>query len=669
MTKKLCIGLLLILCFASGCTLFRPSPVGTTTKYLDALKAGKYADMYRFLTSEAKSKVNEARFTSLYQTIYQQIGVTAVNLDLASDKKRWPVKKNRTEIPVQGTLATWTVGDIAVNQILRMVYEEKTWRIDWQATNILPQMTELNYRVVVSRSFPDRGNIYDRNGEIIAGAGPIYRIGLVPGKMTNPEGAIPRLAALLDFTPEQIQKILNQKWVKADHFVPLRSISRAEWQTKKDQLLAIPGVIVSSATGRIYTDAESLSPTIGYLGEISDKEFQAGIKEGYQHGDLIGKDGLEKRFERALAGKPGFTIRIVDQMGEEQAMVQSTEAENGRDLNLTIDMRLQRVIEKAMGDRSGMAVALNPRTGEVLAIGSFPGYDSSEFVLGRASNQVKQYLKDPLTPLLNRPLRGRYIPGSTLKPFTALAALEFDPKYNPLEKVNLPENTWKADPSWGSYSVRRVPRPSGLVDLYGAMKWSDNIYFAQLAYRMGSEPLFKMADRAGFGMKIPFVLDVTQSSLSRQNPITNTIQLADTGYGQGQVLMSPLHMTMLYAAIATDGKMRIPVLTSGEQAKIWFDEPLASPDHLALIKDVLKVTVQDRAAIAHVADIPGLDMAGKTGTAQNSNNTETGWFISYHPAVDPEMVLLVGVEKAVHGSHDALALTRQILTQYYELNP
>lgn len=666
--KKLCIGLLLILFLTSGCALFRSSPEGTVTRYLDALKAGKYTDMYRYLTIEAKSRVDEARFTGLYQTVYQQIGVTAVNLDLATHKKRWPVKKNRTELPVQGTLATWTVGDIAVNQTLRMVYEEKTWRIDWQATNILPQMTDVNYRVVVSRIFPDRGNIFDRNGEIIAGSGPVYRIGLVPGKMTNPETAIPRLAALLDFSPEQIQKTLSQKWVKPDHFVPLRSISRAEWQKQKNQLLAIPGVIVSSATGRVYTDVQSLSPTMGYLGEINDKELQTGIKEGYRHGDLIGKDGLEKRFERVLAGKPGFTIRIVDQMGEEQAMVQSTEAENGKDLNLTIDMRLQRVIEKVMGNRSGMAVALNPKTGELLAIGSFPGYDSSEFVLGRASNRVKEYLKDPMTPLLNRALRGRYIPGSTLKPFTALTALEFYPQYNPLEKVNLPENTWKADASWGSYSVRRVPRPAGAVDLYGAMKWSDNIYFAQLAYRMGSEPLFKMADRAGFGMKIPFVLDVAQSSLANQRPITNTVQLADTGYGQGQVLMSPLHMAMLYAAFATDGKMRIPVLTSGEQAQIWLDEPLASPEHLALIKDVLKVTVQDKAAIAHVVDIPGLDMAGKTGTAQNSTKTETGWFISYHPASDPEMVLLVGVEKAVHGSHDALALTRQILTQYYELN-
>jgi penicillin-binding protein len=179
-----------------------------------------------------------------------------------------------------------------------------------------------------------------------------------------------------------------------------------------------------------------------------------------------------------------------------------------------------------------------------------------------------------------------------------------------------------------------------------------------------------MAERAGFDQVMPFTLDVARSKLATNRPIPSTILLADTGYGQGQVLMTPLHLALVYGALGTDGRLRHPVLLSTEEkGKAWLEQPLGSEEHLALLRDVLKVTVQDPKAYAHDAHIPGLDMAGKTGTAQGVNKKEMGWFASYHPASDPELVIIVGVEEAIHGSHDAMDITKKVLKEYYQLTP
>ncbi|AZR73325.1 hypothetical protein BBF96_07980 [Anoxybacter fermentans] len=672
MRKKISIGLLMILIILliSGCVFFRPDPDETAQVFLRGLENGQYEEIYQMLSSEAKARVKKDFFVNRYRETYEQLGKIELKLEMVrpADGQKWEIKDNRVEIPVKGKMLTWTVGEINMDQILHLVYEEKEWRIDWKSTNILPQLSDLSYSLAVTRLPAERGNIYDRNGEKLVGPGIIYRIGLVPGKMENWDEAINSLAKLLDMTPERIEQALQQKWVRPDLFVPLRSITKDEWLTKKDKFLAIPGVLASSYEGRVYFGPKSLAPTVGYLGEINQKELQDWATEGYELGDKVGRTGLEKKFEKFLAGKPGYMIRILDKEGKEQAMVKFTRSQKGNDLILTIDQRLQKISELAMGERSGVVIAMVPETGEILALGSFPGYDVNEFLLGKSSTHLSKILNDPAKPLVNRPIQGRYIPGSTFKPLTALAALEFYPEYDPEKKVEISEDTWRAEPGWGSYRVKRVSRPTGPVDLYGAMKWSDNIYFAQLAYRMGSEPLFKIAERVGFGQKIPFTLDVAYSTLASRKPITNTILLADTGYGQGQILMTPLHLAIIYSAIATDGKLRKPVLLSiEEKAKVWKDT-IASSENLTLLQDVLKVTVQDETALAHTAYIPGLNLAGKTGTAQLSEGRVMGWFVCYYPASGPEFLLLVGIEDANNGSQEAIEVARQILMEYYQNN-
>lgn len=670
MKPRLTIGLLLVAVLLGGCAWFRPKPDETANRFVEYWKGGQYEEMYRLLTEERQVEVSEADFVKRYRTIYDAIGRIDLRAKLAEPAKgKYEVKENRTAIPVTGAIGTSTVGDILLDQLMGMVYEKKEWRIDWRPTLILPQLKEWEYRVKVTHTAGERGHILDRNGELLAGAGDLYKIGLVPGKIQDRAKAVAGLAALLHLSPQRIEQQLNQKWVKPESFVPLRSITRDDWQARKAQFLAVPGMLAASERGRSYFGPESLAATIGYLGEVSSKELETLTAKGYRSGDRVGRDGLEEKFEAQLAGKSGFTVQFLDGNGYEADRL-SSNPRRGQDLTLTIDLKLQQALDRAMGDRRGAAVALNPKTGEVLALASFPGYDPNEFNLGGGSTEVSRILDDPEKPLLNRVIQGKYIPGSTFKPLTALAALEFDPQYDPARKVELPQSTWQPDASWGNYVVRRVPRPAGPVDLHAAMKWSDNIYFARLAYAMGSEPLFQMAERAGFDQTIPFTLEAAKSRLASNRPIANGILLADTGYGQGQVLMTPLHLALIYGAFGTDGRLRQPVLlTTGEKGKIWREEPLGSEEHLALLRDVLKVTVQDPKALAHDADVAGLDLAGKTGTAQGVNKEEMGWFVSYHPAADPKMVLVIGVEEAARGSHDAIDIMKKALTEYYRLKP
>lgn len=658
----------MVIVVLSGCAFFRPKPDETAKTFLEHWKNGRYEEMYRLVTAGKQSEIPESDFVKRYQTIYDAIGKTELRVQMVGPEKgKYEVKENRTVIPLQGVMLTTTVGEIVVDQEMTLVYESKAWRVDWKPTFILPQLKEWTYRVQVNQVSGERGHIYDRNGEMIVGTEAIYRIGLVPGKILNREKAIMALSTLLHLSTQRIEQALEQTWVKPESFVPLRAITQEQWQMKKAQFLAIPGMLASNDSGRIYAGTPGLASTIGYLGELNAKELERLREKGYRSGDRIGRDGLEKQFEAQLAGKPGFKVRFLHQNGQEQEVI-SSHPQKGKDLNLTLDLVLQQVIEKAMGNRRGVAMALNPKTGEMLAMASFPGYDPNEFNLGGSTNRIREILESPDKPLLNRVTQGKYIPGSIFKPLTALTALELDPAYDPAKKVNLPQSTWQPDASWGSYVVRRVPRPAGPVDLHAAMKWSDNIYFAQLAYRLGSDRLFQMAERAGFETAIPFSLDVARSKLASQRPIPSTVLLADTGYGQGQVLMTPLHLALLYGALGTDGHLRQPVLLSTEEkGKIWIEEPLGSEEHLKLLQDVLRVTVQDPKALAHDAHIPGLDLAGKTGTAQGVNKKEMGWFISYHPATDPEMVLLVGVEDAVRGSHDAIDISKRVLQEYYQM--
>lgn len=431
MRKKifLCLLVSLLMFFVSGCNL--PEPDETAQLFLSRLVNEQYEDMYQMLTNEVKTQMTLEGFVSYYQNFYDKLGKTRLTLKIIKpNDEKWDIKDNRVTIPVEGMMLTWRVGDLSMNQNLKMVYEEKEWRVDWQSRNIFPQLTNLNHQLEITRTSAQRGGIYDRLGYELAGLGKIYQINMVPGKMEDWDESIKTLSELLDLSIAKIEKTLQQKWVRPGLRVPLRSITNEEWLSKRDDLLEIPGLLASSSENRVYYSPYSLAQTIGYLGEISRTELNNLEMKGYEVGDLVGRAGLEAKYEDILAGKPGYMLRIVDENGKEQSMIKFTRSMNGNDLFLTIDKTLQQISESAMTGRRGVVIAMSPQTGEVLTLASIPGYDINEFLLGKSSIRLKEILNDPFSPLLNRTIQGKYIPGSTFKPLTALAALELESEYD-----------------------------------------------------------------------------------------------------------------------------------------------------------------------------------------------------------------------------------------------
>ncbi|MFW5856216.1 MAG: penicillin-binding transpeptidase domain-containing protein, partial [Bacillota bacterium] len=618
--------LLIAILSITGCS--KPEPDQAINKYLEAYQKMDFTEKYNMVTQQTREMITEVQFVNKYEDVYEKLGITDLNITvLKSDEIQWNVVDNKVEIPLKIDFSTWKVGKITVNQNVKMVYIDKQWLIDWEVDDIIPQLQSLNDRIDVIRTLPVRGNILDRKGNPLSQESTVYAVGIFPGKAENLDSSINQLAKLINLNPASIKKLLQQTGVKPHHFVKIYYISETEFEQKKADLMSIPGVDYATdfRYARTYIELTGLSSTLGYLGEINKGELEEKYTEGYQIRDLVGRIGLEKVMENKLRGKPGYLLRVLNSQEEERSVIKFTRPVPGEDITLTIDRRLQTIIERILQDFKGCAVALKPDNGEVLALASFPGFKATDFNLAAysrkrlsgliSSTDINQLLLDKTQRLFNKPVTGLYIPGSTFKVITALTALEYDDTYDPEKKVNIPDDIWKAEAGWGNYVVKRVPRPEGPVDLTAAMKWSDNIYFARLAYNLGSDKLYKMADRLGFGETIPFIFNTGSSSLARIRPIINSITLADTGYGQGEVLMNPLHLSLIYSALATDGKMKSPVLLKdASEINIW-KEKIADEKNIKLLQKILKVNIEDETAYAHPAYIEGLNMAGKTGTA------------------------------------------------------
>lgn len=664
---------LLAVLLISGCSI--PDPDQTAENYINFFKQQNYSKMYEMIDSKSRQAISQEDFIKKYKEVYNKLGVKDIKISLISNPENtgFEIKDNRSILPLTGNFITWKVGLIDVSFELNMVWQDNKWWVDWDPDDILPGMTDITDTINVIRKQPLRGHIFDRNGVALTEEKSVYTIGIFPGRADNIENSVSLLAEKLGLDKKSIMRVLQQDWVNPDHFIKLCYISKEEWQEKKDELLSIPGVNYARDFhyARLYSGLKSLASTIGYLGEINSNELAEMKEKGYVIRDMVGRTGLERAYEEKLHGKPGFIIQIIDNKGQEKKVVKFTRPDHGEDLYLTIDYRLQSIVEQTMEENKGCVIGLNPDNGELLAIASFPGFTATDINLAAysrirltdiiKSKRIKDLMTDKDRPLFNRALQGKYIPGSTFKLITSLAALEYFPEYKPEEKIEIPEETWQAEAGWGNYHVRRVSRPEGPVNLKSAMKWSDNIYFAKLAYDMGSTPLFKIANKLGFERDIPFILNTSSSRLAINKPILNTITLADTGYGQGEVAMNPLHLALIYAGVATDGKIMIPqIVKKEEEGQIWISK-IADNDNLKMLQDILKSNIKDKDALAHYIDILELKVAGKTGTAQIGNDQENGAFVCYLPADNPELLLLVLIENVERGSREAAEVSKEIL--------
>ena len=397
---------------------------------------------------------------------------------------------------------------------------------------------------------------------------------------------------------------------------------------------------------REYPYGESLSHLTGYIGAITEKQLEERKDKGYTEADLIGRKGMELLLEDRLRGTVGYRIYIKKaQEGAEAITVAETPAVNGETISLTINAELQKKTYEAMKGEAGTSAAVDPNTGETLALVSSPGFDPNEFMLGISGDRFKELEENPLNPLYNR-FSAAYAPGSTIKPMTAAIGLEAG-TLNPTEGLTINGETWQKDASWGDYRVTRVhaeaPNP---IDLNKALVYSDNIYFARQALDMGRDTLVKGLNSFGFGEEMPFSYGMKTSQISNDGKLGSEGQLADTSFGQGQMLTNILHLASMYEVFLTDGVMYKPTLFMDEEdAQVW-KEGLVSPENAAILRTSLRNVVVD--GFAQAANLPSVPLAGKTGTAELKATTadkgkENGFFVTYN-SENPTFILAMMIE-------------------------
>ena len=626
--SALALGLGLSLGLLAGCGKKTAQPEELLGAYIDLLNQEDYADMYDFLTEEAQETTDKETYVNRYKNIYGGIEASDIRIDIADagDKKDEKAETQR----VRYTLTMDTIaGELSFDTTAIFTKnEDGDYKMSWDSQDIFPNLyNEDTVKVVTTKA--KRGNIYDCNQVELAREGIASSVGLVPGKLPEDrEGAIAQLSELLEISAEKIEKALSADWVRDDTFVPLRTVAK-DAMDLKEKLLEIPGVMISDTKVRFYPFGEKTAQLTGYVQNITAEELEKRAGQGYNRNSIIGKAGAERIYEEQLRPKDGYTIEIRNQLGEVKDVVLEKPAEDGQDVKLTIDITLQQYLYQEMEGDEGCAVAMDPTTGAVRALVSTPAYDPNDFVMGYTSGAWEALNSDQTQPLYNRYLAS-WTPGSSFKPVVAALGLTAG-TLDPDEDVKNDGLKWQKDTSWGDYYVTTlVDYP--VKNLENALVHSDNIYFAKAACALGAEKFAKGLDSLGFGEELPFEFAATASSYGSEGKIASETELADSGYGQGKVLVNPIHLSSIYSALVNEGNMVKPYLLDGESTSYWKEDVFTKEAADTVLADLYKV-VENSEGTAHAAQRDAFRMAGKTGTAElkdskdDTEGQELGWFV------------------------------------------
>lgn len=651
--KFLLCFIILIVCFSvlNGCREEKfPEPNTVIEEFIQCWQQSDYETMFELISDDSKEKYDQKTFTNRYSNISKGINLKEIFL---VDYDYEILEDGSAEITYKLKFATGIIPEFIQQYHASLQKGEESWLIHWSNNHIFTDLTSERF-VRVSRQFPERGSILGQYSIPLAYNGAVREIGIVIDRIEDEDTLLRELSSLLQMNEETIKRKYTQSWVQPDMFVPIKKISESYWDQHRDDFLSIRGVMINTTQGRVYNIPPSAAQTLGYITEINPEQLEEKKHQGYREGDNIGVLGLEGYYEKELAGEIGFTIYITDESNKVVSNIAEKSMSNGADIHTSLDAELIQVVHDALKEHNGSTIIMN-KNGEILAAASTPGFDSNLFALGITNEQYRA-LTELDNPFLNRAFSGLYPPGSIFKPFTALMALE-DDVFDPENSWDTPKQ-WQEDSGWGSYYVNRVDRPSGPVNLWKAMKWSDNVYFADLALQIGRESFSNHSESLGFGTEVPFPLNTRTSRLNLSS--TDPVLLANTGYGQGEMLSTPLHMTLLYVSAARgDGILPEPKIIQEKDFSPWLTTKFSS-HYLALMDDVLRAAVQDGDSLAAAGHIPEKDIRGKTGTAQISPENQIGWYVCYFD--DYVITVTLEGDKTMSGQQ-AVDIARKIIQQ------
>ena len=620
---------IIIICAITGIIVYinitKEKPEDTLNTYISLINEQKYEEMYNMISSESKGQISQEDFVKRNKNIYEGIDAFDIKITISETIKEKGVQK----VTYNESMST-SAGTISFTNTAKLVKEDKQYKINWSSSMIFPELRSTD-KVRVSSISAKRGEIIDRNEVKLAENGSISTVGIVPGKLgENKEESIAKISELTGVSTDYINTQISASYVKDDTFVPIKKVSASN-TALKDQLLQIPGIKITSTEARVYPLGEEAAHLIGYVQAINPDELKEKEGKGYSSSSIIGKTGLEQVYEDTLRGIDGTEIYIVDENGTRLKTLATQDKKDGTDVKLTIDSGLQRLLYNQMKEDKGFFVVMEPTTGELLACVSTPSYNSNDFVLGLTNSQWDELNNNESKPLYNRFLQS-YCPGSTFKSITAAIGLTTG-KLTTDTTFSYSGLSWQKDKSWGSDYITTLTAYSGTKNIKNALIHSDNIFFGQAAMQIGSKTFCENLDKLGFNEQIEFPLTLKKSQYSNSDKgISTEKKLADSGYGQGDILVNPIHMASIYSAFVNEGYMVKPYIEYNDGETKILKENVFTADAANKVKDALIQVVENPEGTANDMKVGGVTIAGKTGTAElktSSTDTESGtlgWF-------------------------------------------
>ena len=632
------------------------------TEYFSLVNDKNYDELYSKVASMNMSKDD---FVTRNKNIYEGIDCANIEINIKNVEKA----DKGYNITYNEKFFT-SAGEVEFDNTANVVKENKELKLKWDSHIIFPQLND-DEKVRVSTIKAKRGSILDRNDIALAEDGNIASVGIVPGKLgENRDESISKISELTGVSTDYINELLNASYVKDDTFVAVKKIVDSN-QDLKNELLTIPGVMINKEDGRVYSLGKEASHLIGYVQPISSEELKENEGKGYTTNSLIGKTGLELAYEDTLRGIDGTDIYIVDENENRVSTIAKQDKKDGKDVKLTIDSNLQKQVYDQMQQDKGLFVIMEPKTGELLALVSTPSFDSNDFVVGLTTDKWNELNNDENRPLFNR-FTQKYCPGSTFKPITGAIGLTTG-KINESEDLGYRGTSWQKDSSWGNYHITTLTDYSGPKNLLNGIIYSDNIYFAQTALKIGAESFASSLDKIGFNQNIDFPLTLSKSQYANDNgtKIEGETKLADSGYGQGSILVNPIHMASIYSAFANDGNMIKPRIEYDESknGEVLIENAFSKEASDIIEEDLIQVV---ESGTATDMKIDGLTIAGKTGTAELKSSQEDtqsgtlGWFNCYTINREGGDLLIVSMVENVQdntdgGSHYLIKKIRNLL--------
>ncbi len=543
-----------------------------------------------------------------------------------------------------------------------------------------------NNRIRIVKVKAPRGKIVDRNGIVLADNRPVYNVMLLPEDIRGTEEVAETLAGILESDSLEIGRNIAAGMRRPYEQFPIaKDITYEQMSMIEAHIFDLPGISIEPTTERDYVYKDLAAHVLGFLGEVDRREMQSDPEGEYSSGDLIGKSGVEEICEEILRGRKGTRIFEVDAIGRKIRVLDEVYPEAGKEVRLSLDKRLQDIARNAIGDKTGVVIAMDPQTGQVLSLVNSPRFDPNMFLTPIAPETWKQITEDPLHPLENRAIRGQYPPASIYKIFVGLAGLASG-VFMPDQTVNCPGSYTLGDHTYGCWKASG----HGEIDLVRAIGESCDVYFYRLGEELGIDRISQYSLEFGLGRKTGIELpgevagliptrEWKQRRFGRPWMPGETI---NTSIGQGYTLVTPLQIAKGISAVGNGGRRLTPHILADSEPSLEKQLEIGEKD-LDLMKDAMRSVVEGRYGTGRGIRDPMFAIGGKTGTAQvvakghlsklpdesdiPYKYRDHAWFVGFSPVESPEIVVACVVEHGGHGGSVAAPIVNDVIKGYYFL--